>query len=81
MVSGTMDFKNYSNWVKGQQPEQPQDEAQAASDMRIKRFLTGSLNDDVFRRAIYGKVAGIGLLPDETLKLMLMKELRNGFIY
>ena len=75
--NGSLDFKQYSQWVKGQQPQSEQTVEQAASDLRIKTFLTKSLDDSTFNKAIYGKLAGMNVIDDDVLKLMMMRGMRG----
>lgn len=74
---GSLDFKQYSQWVKGQQPQSEQTAEQAASDLRIKTFLTKSLDDSTFNKAIYSKLAGMNVIDDDVLKLMMMRGMRG----
>lgn len=73
----SLDFKQYSQWVKGQQPQTEQTAEMAASDARIKTFLTKSLDDNIFTKAIYSKLGGINAIDDDTLKLMMMRGMRG----
>ena len=73
----SLDFKQYSQWVKGQQPQTEQTTDMTASDLRIKTFLTKSLDDSTFTKAIYGKLAGMNVVDDDTLRLMMMRGMRG----
>lgn len=75
--NGSLDFKQYSQWVKGQQPQSEQTAEQTASDLRIKTFLTKSLDDSTFTKAIYSKLAGTNVIDDDVLKLMMMRGMRG----
>ena len=68
------DYKNkLSEWQKGSKFN-PDTE----SDMRCKKYLLDSMNDDILRKMIMMSMISEGAVPNEVAKLYITRRLIHG---
>lgn len=70
-------YKEYKEWLDKTNSTGAQPKFDAASDLRIKKFLNDSISDDILRKQIMLGLASDGIIDSNIANLFIIKRLRD----
>ena len=71
-----MDYQNYKTWLTGLNATEEQPQFNAASDMRVKKFVTDTYSSDPILRKMIGlKFLTDNVIDDSLAKIWFLKEM------
>lgn len=73
------DYKSYKNWLNGINSTGQQPQFDAASDMRIKKYVVDTFgNDDSLRKMLMLNFVSNGIIDKSLADIYIMKKLVRG---
>ena len=73
------DYKGYKTWLNGINATGQQPQFDAASDLRIKKYVVDTFgNDDSLRKMLMLNFVGNGIIDKDLAQVYIMKKLVRG---